>query len=440
MDTIKKIITLIAVLVVLSPSVFAGFSGKVESGFYYDLDNFKWGLSSSNTVANINLDLLGETRFGGGLGDIKAEVKAYLSLWLEKSGTPTESDGSFSFANVNGRVRLDYAKVFGPGWEFSLLSVPGVPSYARSSIDEVKNVFGGYDNADLARNIGSYPGVFFKYNENTIGLGFNGVGLDEVNTRLYLESQRILFDNGFMFRFAGYGDYAAASNPRFGLSGKFGYWGDKLNLYLASDVDFSDITSSSMTLKADLLLRAWYDFIGFDMYYATLANVPKEGDREDYMSLKCTSNLDSFDVPLTLSFVVKDVLAKQDMMISAGYCFLEHYTTSLHVGYTVANNGRDGKSIRFFSSPEERKSKWTLGSSFIYDNPALMKAEVGFNVSQIISSEAVWSLYLELSSKAIIPGADLAIRYVADDLTKASSAATSNGDLGTLSVTCSIEF
>lgn len=63
-----------------------------------------------------------------------------------------------------------------------------------------------------------------------------------------------------------------------------------------------------------------------------------------------------------------------------------------------------------------------------------MKAEIGFDVSQIIGSNAVLSQYSELSSNAIIPGADLAVKYAADDLTKASSATTSNGDLGMLSV------
>lgn len=92
------------------------------------------------------------------------------------------------------------------------------------------------------------------------------------------------------------------------------------------------------------------------MYYATLANVPNEGDKEDYMSLNCTSNLDSFDIPLTLSFIVKDVLAKQDMRISAEYCFLDNYVTALHGGYTVANNGRDGKSIPLHQLMKEKVS------------------------------------------------------------------------------------
>lgn len=435
---------IVALLLVLfaAPCLFAGFSGVVDTNFYYKFDNNSYGFNKNNASASVQIDLLGRTSVGGGSGAIKAEAKGILALWLDRPNSSFVGEGGnaieFSGSDIKGRIYMDYAKIFGPGWEFNLLSVPGVPDYAKSSIDIVRNNIADFTNASTPRTYVRAPGVSFKYHENTVGFGVEGEG-DKLNVTGYAESMRFLFDNGIMFRFAGFassGSYNQNTDPSFGLSGKFGYFGNKFQAYLASDVDFVFAEDKPLDVNADVMMSTYFGFIGVDAYFATKANVPNQGTLKYLLSARGTIDLDSVWIPLRLSLTVKDILAKQEIIASAGTSAIENLLLEAHCGYTVATNGRDSASYE----EKGRIDAASAGLSATYEDKSLLTATAGVDVTKTRGQKYVVSAYAEVSSEVLISGATMSIRYAADDLTHANSATTSNGDLGTLTVGCTVEF
>ncbi len=444
--TLNRIIMFSLALIVCASSLAAGFSGETGATIYYNFDNDDYGFNGNNTSARFDFNLLGVSDISGGSGEVKAQVEAYLTLDFnfEEAGFAGK-DGSVNFelGNITGTFRLEDASIYGPGWEFSLVWIPGRLDYAKSPIDYTVNDDGTFNNATTDILYNKAPGVYFKWHDNEIGFGVEGSG-DDINLTVYGQTQRFLFSNGLAMRFGAF--YSSANYngikqaPTLGVSGKLGYFGNIFQLYLAADTGFT-FNDDTIDLKADVMGTAYFGFIGFDMYYATISNVPGVGNQRQYLSGRITADLDSVWLPLRLGFTVKDILAKQDMELSVGYALDENFLIEVHGGYMIASNGRSGEYIQSFNSEYRRIGAWNTGVSFIFDETAFMRAEAGIDIDKVLDdSDAIISAYAEVSSKALIPGAEFKAKWVADDITHASSATTQNGDLGTLSISCMIEF
>ncbi len=442
---IKRAVCVLFVLLTLSTGLFAGFSGSTGMTLSYNFDDNSYGFNRNNTSAKFDFNLLGVSDISGGDGSVKAQVEAYLTLYynFENTGFSGKDGFTFNLDNLTGQFRLEDASIYGPGWEFSLVWIPGQLDYAKSPIDYTVNEDDTLNNATATMLYNKAPGVYFKWHDNEVGFGIEGDS-DNYNITVYGQTQRFLFSNGLAMRFGGF--YSSANyngmtqSPALGASGKIGYYGNLFQLYLAADTGFTFL-DDTVDFKADIMGSAYFGFIGIDAYYATTADVPGVGSQQQYLSGRITADLDSAGLPVRLGFTIKDILAKQDMELSIGYAISKNFLAEVHGGYTIASNGRVGDMIQGFNSYYKRIGAWSAGASVSFEDDTLMTAEAGIDLEQILDdSEIILSAYGEVSSKAIISGAELKLRYDADDLTHASSDSTENGDLGALSLSCMIEW
>ena len=194
---IKRTVCVLFVLLTLSVGLFAGFSGTTGMTLSYDFDDNSFGFDGKNTSAKFDFNLLGVSDISGGDGSVKAQVEAYLTLdySFENTNFAGKDGFNFSLGDVRGQFRIEDASIYGPGWEFSLVWIPGQLDYAKSPIDYTVNADDTLNNATTQILYNKAPGVYFKWNDNEIGFGIEG-DLDNLNVTMCEVSTALETING----------------------------------------------------------------------------------------------------------------------------------------------------------------------------------------------------------------------------------------------------
>lgn len=438
----RRFISLLLVLVAVSSFLFAGFSGKVTGGVVFDMDSLDYQFMQ-NASGNLSFDLYGNTAISKGRGSVYAEAKAMLTLNINQPNIQTpdpNGPGAQMVANITGNFRIDYARLIGPGWEFGFIYVPGAPDYAKSSIDVSRNADGTYNYSSVARPFGNKaPGGYFKYHDYQIGLGFNG-GEDGLHYTLYFETPRYVFDDSVMFRIGGYvdGDSSADRLPSIGVSGKFGYAGRNVIASFATDIDYTFVRNDPSILNFDATASFYAGFIGADAYYATKSMDYDLGANVlNLLSARLFTDLDDFGLPMRITFTMKDILARQNMNLQVGYSVTDALLVSVNGGVVYSSNGREygsGEIVRY-SSALKRISTWSAGAGVQYVDSALLEAYAALQLYQTIGEDDISLMAnVEVSSKAIVPGAVFRLAWNSGDLM------AEEDNLGEIRATCEIEF
>ncbi len=435
--TKSVILTLLLIVLVASP-IFAGFSGTVNAGLYYDIDSVRYGFLQKNAKGFFTIDLYGNTIVKKGRGSVYAEAKAMLGLGTA-DGASYDFSGqtgiSTTASNLKINLRLDYARIIAPNIEVGLLAVPGVPNYAYSPID---TYLAGDDvnYASMNTSYASAPGMYFKYKGNIFGVGIEGVK-DSFNITLYGETAKFTFGDSMM-RFALYASKLSSSNWNGGASLKYAYTSGDIYATLASDTAFS-LKESEFKFDAEASATFGWKFIGVEAYYGSKSRNSADSSVLHLLSARITSDWDSFGLPLRVAFSMKDILARQDMSLMVGYRVNDEILLKITGGFVLSSNGRNGEKIQIFSDSVPRESSYSCAFGFVYDD-AFIHAYSDVTVSQVIGKELMLGTKSGISSSSLVPGAEFSLVWNADDILRSSSESQTNGHLGKIEATCKISF
>lgn len=439
MKKIKRDVLILLFAVLFAAPLFAGFSGSVNAGLFYDADSVKYGFLQKNAKGFFTIDLYGNTLVKKGRGSVYAEAKAMLGLGTA-DGSSYEFAGqsgiSTSASNLKINLRLDYARIIAPNIEVGLLAVPGVANYAYSPIDTYL-VGDDVNYASLDTSYASAPGMYFKYRGNTFGFGIEGVK-DSFNITLYGESSKFTFGDNMM-RFALYATKLSTSGWNGGASLKYAYVAGDIYATLAIDSTFALNDDSSVDVNAEVAGTFGWKILGVEAYYGSKSRNSTTCSVLQLISAKVTADWDSLGLPLRTSFTVKDVLAMQDMSLMVGYRLSDSILLSVTGGFVLSSNGRSGEKIQLFSSSVPRESKYSAAIGFVYDD-ALFSVYSDITVSQVIGKELLLGTKSGISSSALVPGAEFSVAWNADDILKSSDENLTNGHLGKIEAICKIAF
>ena len=272
------------------------------------------------------------------------------------------------------------------------------------------------------------------------------------------------------------------------LSGKIGYSNDLISASVATDLGYN-ITAKEF--GADVAANFTYDFLSVDAYYATKAksgegkvggfdtkfdkgtytvsyNADKWGNKyaENVLSAQVKTDLNSFDIPVSITLATKDLLHKVDLGATVEVAPIEGLKVTVGGGYVVDTIDAYDKDAWYKAngkSEADLKDKflgqWKVNASAEYDF-GFAKVAAGVNVKNLGMGSAVGDaaklnagsdensvllgLNASVESSSLIPGATLKLAWSdADDLLKVYSYKDSkydNTNLGKLTASCSIAF
>lgn len=434
----KKFISLLLVLALVSGAVFAGFSGNAKVELGYDLDTKEYGFVNKKSVSvDVNfLELIGEAK---GEGDIYAEIKATLNFNLN-----TGDEGSVKGINTLGVFAdADWsAKIIGDGWYVGILEAPRAANFAKSAIDskELKqtNNDSGYkrDDKDYYADVRARDffdrtsGIEIGVAGAKIGLGLIGnatenhvidTGKKKPATNLFASvvSPDFTVADGTKVTVGASGSYykasdstvAATADVKTGasFSVKGAYDVDGVKASIASDLVYfaAHNTAADDKFNADVALNVQVAPVALDVYYATQERYTEASDKDaasdnagkltgvdNLLSAKVVTDLKNFDVPVVVTLTGKDLINNQDLGLKAAVTVAEGLTITPAGGYVI------------------NTKVWNAGADVEYKTDAFT-AKVGGKFSATAGTADTSRLQLSASveSSAIVPGATLALGW-----------------------------
>ncbi|MDY4609721.1 MAG: hypothetical protein SPD11_03775 [Sphaerochaetaceae bacterium] len=473
----KKISAVLLIAVLASGLVFAGFSGNAEVRFGGDLDKGTFGFIKESTNVTFNMDVLTAVGEAKGEGDIYAEIKGSLKLYLtngEKGGA-SMSDPTTIVMSANGnslglQAKIESAKIMGKDWYVGILSVPSVPDFAKSAVDtytiEKQHDKLGWEKKDQDKNA-TYSVAYKKAPGVEVGVaGYKfGVGLlgkvgegDDFKTvaknteaTLYVSTPDYALADGMTLTVAAVASQKTIDSVRaFGGSAKFAVKTDSVKASVATDIGYNVLGVDKQKFGADVALNVAFAPVTVDAYYATRAKTgekpnatdPKKTDSsytKNLVSAKVVADLNTYEVPVKLTVTGKDLIAKQDLSLAAEIGVMKGLTVTAKGGYVIANNGRTGEDPTEFNNVTLRKGKWSAGADVKYAAEKFT-VKAGASVSQVKDAEMQVKGNASVETTAIIPGATLKLAWAGDDLTQKIAGDHDNGNLGAVYAGCKIAF
>ena len=473
----KKILSIALVALLAASMAFAGFSGSATAGFGYNFETKQYGFIGNDTSVTFDFDIATADAEKIAEGDVYASIKANFKLGFmsNQNGTapgdpfeasPIKDTKAFN-ANIYTIVDITEAKVAGENWYVSLLGVPSQPDFAKSAIDTntVKkdvNDYGVYKAKYSAAY--TYKPGYEKAPGVEVGiagykLGFGLLGLNEETKKTFATAyvatpeykfaeDQLAIKAGAVYTYSEtkVGEdktYGANNNNTLGaslaLTGDFD-WG---KFSVASDLGYNFKKDDAKdAFGMDVAAKLSVDPITLDVYYATSATAKKDGlaeggvaaandTKKDLLSAKLVADLNSFEVPVKLTFQAKDILKSQDMKLTAAFA-LDALELSVYGGYKLNND---------LIADTNKNDKISAGASASYAFDAF-KIEGGLDWSTVVDEkDMVLAINAAISSDAIIPGATLKLAYSEGDndmnLLKDQKTAQ---DFGKIVASCNVAF
>ena len=480
----KKTIAILLVAILAVGSAFAAFSGEASLGFGGNLDNGNFGFIDSAAKVKIDFDLATATAEQIADGDVYASIKGTLAL---KAYSGEESTPEFPDPDDNGQwtIRLladiTEAKIAGENWEVSILGLDDAPNYAKGfqtyTVEDGIDKW-GFERADFDENYNTALPFEKATGIQATVYGFKaGFGLlgdyddkdtwelkDSINVASLVETPEFDF-NGFKFQVGGaysYKSFAKLDDTKhpvyvnddltafketnaLSVSAKAGYEKDALSVMAATDVAFKFVENEDTTVDADVAVDVVYDFLTVNAYYGTnpvTGKTPNTANdavdkyfketSEDMLSAQVKVDLNSFDVPVTLTVGMNDIIATQAIVAKAEITAIEGLKLTVNGGYTIDADGRVAapKTVaedysRDIIKDKDRDlvGKWSAGLAAEYDM-GIAKVSAGISAEQKVQKDAKVKLGLNaaVESDSIIPGATLKLAWAdAEDILKAEN-------------------
>ncbi len=475
----RKILSILLVAVLAAGTTFAGFSGEASLGFGGNLDTGEFGFIDQAAKVKVDVDLATASAEEIAEGEVYASIKATLAIKAysgEKSFTENEGWPWKSPAKIGILADITEAKVAGKNWYVSILGLDDAPNYAKSfQTYTVENGIDkwGFKRDDFKENY-SNDVPFDKATGVQVGvydykIGFGLVGdystkdtwkfTDGLKVAVSAETPEYDF-NGVKLQAGTAYSFVDGGTNALDLSAKVGYVLDALSTSAATDLVF-DFSGEKAKVEADVAFSLAYDFISADVYYGSRAVTgktpkadPEDGTMdhynsyvksysEDMLSAQVKTDLNSFNVPVSLTVAVKDMLAKQDISASVETTPIDGLKVTVNGGYVVDADGRDGAAIKS-DKGRDFVGKWSAGLSGEYEMD-IFKVAAGVSLEQRTENGAkvVVGGNASIESSALVPGATLKLAWAGDDITRANStsyADEDNGDRGKITASCKITF
>ena len=478
----KRTIAILLVAIMAVGSVFAAFSGEASLGFGGNFDNGNYGFIDSGAKVKIDADLATATVEQIAEGDVYASIKATFGLKLttgektrgeEEDPTDVSFDGGSNY-KVGIIADVTEAKVAGYNWEVSILGLADAPNYAKGfqtyTVEKGLDKW-GLERADFNENyntslpfekatgvqatvfgykagfglLGDYSSAdTWKFSENinlaaffeTPEYNFNGL-IAQIGTVYSYESFEKLKDGVPVNETAGW-----TQTNAWNLSAKVGYVSDAFSLTAASDLSLKFPKNDDVKFNADVAFNFAYDFLTVDAYYGTnpvTGKSPKAGANDSYwkkysenmLSAQVKVDMNSFNVPVALTVGMNDIIATQEIKVSAEITAVDSLKLTASAGYTIDSEGRvatditnsDDNATILKDDGRKYVGKWSAGLDAEYDMD-IMKVTAGISAEQKVEKDAKVKLGLNaaVESDSIIPGATIKLAWAdAEDILKAEN-------------------
>ncbi len=425
----KKVSTLLLTGLLGSSMLFAGFSGSANVDAFYNLDNNDYGLANGTSLV-FDVNLIEEVGSTKGSGEVYAEINAKLAV-RAFNGEKGDSDNNEKFPAqefLPVAAKIESAKIYGENWSVDIKETLGGPDMAKSAIDEVvDNVDDTFDDfgfktketkKPVSYSVGynKAPGLAVKYGNIDLGVGFFHDDSASANDySVYAGLTDVELVEGFKMSGAVVGSDNAATvaadsteirSNVLGASGKLAYAMDGVEVSAAGDLGY-DVIAKDVD-GFDFAAKAAYDAFTLDAYVASGRDV----------DVKLSTDLNSYDVPVTLSVSAKNLLvATREVSAEAVLTAVEDLKLTLKGSYTL-----DG-------------SKYSAGAEAEYTSANLgtLKANFDYAKGNVIGAG------VSVENTTLIDGATLSAGwYDAEDITRVGTDA--DKELGQIKASCKISF
>ena len=337
----KKILSVLLVLVLAVGTTFAGvtLSGSASTEFGYvikNADKDNWLGFTNDSSVDVTFDAVTSETINE--GDVYAGIKASLSFTL--TDMPIDADGNTSSFVTVDSLGVDEAYIAGDNWKVSILSANGIPTFATGwevnpdDEDDVADLVDTYQDSATGVTVTVYDWV--------VGVGVD-VDFDKDAPKSMsgsLKTPEFVLADGMTLQ-AGGGVTKTASSGIVDLGAGlvFKYATDQLSVSAATDVlvGIPTVKGNKASVDADAAVSVSYAPVTADIYYATNADMPDDGedvpeakvatytDRafkigatvENYLSTKVAVDLAAFDVPVALTVAGLDLINTQYFDVEA---------------------------------------------------------------------------------------------------------------------------
>ena len=332
----KKTIAILLVAVLAVSSVFAGFSlsGEANVSLKGDFDAKTLGFKNGDNKVKVAIE--GATAEKVNEGDIYAGVKAELSFKASefKNESIDFATADKPFITVD-KLEISGAYITDGNWKLSILSAAATPTFSvgfEADKDDKKTAL----DAAVADKV---PGVTLEVAGWKAGLGlaanFNDNGAKDVLATVATPS--FAFDAVAVKAGAGF----ANKEGKFSVGGgaEVKYATDVLSATVGADVVY---TEKDEKFNAAVSANVAYAPVTVDAYFATKA-IEKNTyvgytttKSENYLSAKVVADLNSFDVPVTLTVTGANLINDQYLDAKA-VCTVSGVGLTVSGGYQVSN-------------------------------------------------------------------------------------------------------
>ena len=335
----KKTIAILLVAVLALSSVFAGFSlsGEANVSLTGDIDNKTLGFTNGKNIVKATFEATTVEKVNE--GDIYAGIKATLSFKEVES-----VNGATEWPIVVDKFEIKEAYITDGSWKLSILSAAKTPTFAKGwetlkKGDDDKSV-------ELSSKVGDgVPGVTFEMSGWTAGVGLDASFANNgaKNVMLSVKTPEFAFDAVKVQAGAGFTNNAGKRNVGFG--GKAAYATDSFSATVGVDT-VVDVKASKFdaAVSANVAIAP----VTVDAVFATKTTLQDKvktyvdrayasnGDKENYLSAKVVTDLNSFDVPVKLTVVGLDLLKDQYLDVEAA-TVVKDVNLTVFGGYQISN-------------------------------------------------------------------------------------------------------
>ena len=357
----KKTIAILLVAVLAVSSVFAGFtlSGEANVSLKGDFDAKTLGFKNGDNKVKVAIE--GATAEKVNEGDIYAGIKAVLELDLGAS-TYVEInkevlDAGVTAENVNQLLKIeaaDFIKVktlkvkeayiTDGNWKLSILSAAATPTFAKGW-ETVKNADDETKDVVLKPAVDKdIPGVTLEVAGWKAGVGldanFNKGGAKNVLATVATPS--FTFDAVSVKAGAGFANKDGKYSVGGGAEAK--YATDVVSATVAADAVYKKGADFEAAVRANVAVAP----VTVDAFFATTTDLMKKvntyvdrayagaGAKKNYLSAKVVGDLNSFDVPVTITAAGLDLINDQYFDVEAK-ATISGVNGTVYGGYQISN-------------------------------------------------------------------------------------------------------
>ncbi|MDD7271394.1 MAG: hypothetical protein PUH25_05880 [Spirochaetales bacterium] len=336
----KKTIAILLVAVLALSSVFAGFSlsGEANVSLTGDIDGKTLGFKNGDNKVKVTIE--GATAEKVNEGEIYAGIKASLTI------KDIKSEDSNTYGLVAKEVKIKEAYITDGNWKLSILEAAKTPTFAKGW-ETLKNDKDEDKAVVLTPVVGDgVPGVTFEMAGWTAGVGLKAdfEGNTGKNVMLSVKTPEFDFDAVKVQAGAGFTNNAGKRNVGFGAKAAYAtdafsatvgadavvdVKASKFDAAVSANVAIAPVTVDAVFATKTTLLEKVKTYV--DRAYAG------KGDKENYLSAKVVTDLNSFDVPVKLTVVALDLLKDQYFDVEAA-TVVKDVNLTVFGGYQISNS------------------------------------------------------------------------------------------------------